>query len=143
MKVLVLLAAASSALCAGWEAVQKLPANSKIEVVAEGAQGNLRGAYVSATENTLVFQGTSGERSIPRNAIRRVRVADPARRVRNGLLATAIGAGTGLAIGWAICPHCANEGSGWKFTGPLTGVGAAAGSLGFLPLPYRTIYETK
>ena len=57
-------------------------------------------------------------------------------------VATAIGAGIGLAIGVAVCPYCANEGAGGKYTGPLTAIGAGAGAVGgFLRLPYRTVYQ--
>jgi hypothetical protein len=142
MKVLVFLLTANTLFSAGWEAVQKIPTNTNI-VVASGAPREVRGAFVSADETTLVVRSKSGEQSIARSDIRRVRVADPSRRVRNGVIATAIGAGAGFAIGFAICPHCANEGSAGKFTGPLTAAGAGVGAIGFLPLPYRTIYSLK
>jgi hypothetical protein len=142
MKALMFLLTADTLLSAGWEAVQKISANTKILVVA-GAPREVRGILVSADETTLVVRSTSGEQSIARGDIQRVRVADPSGRVKKGVLATAIGAGAGFAIGFAICPHCANEGAAGKFTAPLTAAGAGVGSLGFLPLPYRTIYSLK
>ena len=142
LKALVFLMTASTLLSAGWEAVQKIPTNMKI-VVVSGASHEVRGAFVSADETTLVIRAKSGEQSITRGDIQRVRVPDPSRRVRNGVIATAIGAGAGFAIGFAICPQCANEGSAGKFTGPLTAAGAGVGAIGFLPVPYRTIYSSK
>ena len=142
MKALLFFLAANTAFSAGWEAVQRIPADTKIEVLTR-EPANVRGTFISASETVVLMRSKSGEQSIMRGDIRRVLVADPSRRVRNGVLATAIGAGIGLAIGVAVCPYCANEGSGWKFTGPLTAVGAGAGAAGFLPLPYRTIYKSK
>jgi hypothetical protein len=140
MKRLVLLLAASIPLVAEWEAVQRLSPDQKIEIVT--GKERTRGAiFVSATNDALVVRDKSGERSIARTDIRRVSVADPGRRPRNGLIWTAAGAGTGAAIGWAICPHCANEGSGYKFVGPLLAIGGGLGALGFIPTPYRTVYK--
>ena len=50
----------------------------------------------------------------------------------------------GLAIGFAVCPHCANEGSGGKFTGPAAALGAGIGAAEGFPLArMRTIYKAK
>ena len=131
------------AFAAGWEDVQKITPGHKIEVDVSSSD-NTRGLFVSATDSGLVMRSKSGERSIARADIRRVRIADSSRRLRNGLLGTAIGAGAGFGIGFAVCPHCANEGAGGKYAGPLTGIGAGAGALlGFLPSPYKTVYKEK
>ncbi len=143
MKVLLFFLIARVAFSAGWESVQRIPPDTKIEVQARQSE-NFRGTLVSATETVVVIRSKSGEHSVTRRDVRSVRVADPSRRLRNGVLAAAIGAGVGLAIGVAVCPHCANEGAGWMYVGPLTVVGAGAGAAGgFLPLPYRTIYKNK
>jgi hypothetical protein len=143
MKSLLFFLAANAAFSAGWDALQRIQPDTKIDVLTREAK-NLRGTFVSANETVVVVRSKSGEMSIARGNVQRVRVADPSRRVRNGVLATSIGAGVGLAIGGAICPHCANEGAPWKFAGPLTAIGAGAGAAGgFLPLPYRTLYKSK
>jgi hypothetical protein len=143
MKVLILFVTANALFSAGWEAVQRIPPDTRIEVRTRQPE-SVRGTLVSATDTAVVIRSKSAEQSIMRDDIRRVRVADPSRRIRNGALAIALGAGVGLAIGAAVCPHCASEGAGWKFTGPLTAVGAGAGAAGgFLPLPYRTVYSSK
>ena len=64
------------------------------------------------------------------------------RKLRNGLIWTALGAGAGAALGAAVCPHCANEGAGAKYTAPAAAIGAALGALKFLSVPYRTIYQS-
>jgi hypothetical protein len=143
MKALLLFLATGMAFAAGWEAVQEISPGHKIEVMTRDGK-DTRGVFVSASENTLVVRSKSGEDSFARGDIRRVRVADPSRRARNGLIGTAIGAGIGLAIGAAVCPQCPNEGSGAKYMGPLTAAGAGVGAAaGFLPAPYRTVYKSK
>jgi hypothetical protein len=143
MKLLLFLLLANSAFSAGWDAVQRIPPDTEIKVLTRQPE-YVTGTFVSSNETVVVVQSKSGEQSIARGDIRRVLVADPSRRVRNGLLATAIGAAVGFAIGGAVCPYCANEGAGGKYTGPLTAVGAGAGAaVGFLVLPYRTVYKYK
>lgn len=143
LQVLAFLFAVHAAFGAGWEAVQRIAPGTKTEVRMRESPG-VRGVFVSADQAAIVIRGRSGERSIARDEVRRVLVADPSRRIRNGLIATAVGAGVGLAIGAAICPYCANEGAGGKYTGPMAGIGAGIGAAGgFLPLPYRTVYRSR
>ena len=143
MIILLFFLVANAVFCADWDAVQRIPPDTKI-AISMRERDDIRGTFVSATGTAVVVRSKSGEFSLDRSDIRRVRAADPSRRARNGVLATAIGAGVGLAVGVAICPHCANEGAGAKFTAPLTAIGAGAGAVaGFLPLPYRTVYTTK
>jgi hypothetical protein len=143
MKVLLFFLAANTAYSADWDAVQRIPQETKVELLTRESE-NVRGRFVSAHETGMVVRSKTGERSIMRDDIQRVLLADPSRRMRNGVLTTAIGAGIGLAIGVAVCPYCANEGAGGKYTGPLAAIGASAGAAGgFLPLPYRTVYKSK
>jgi hypothetical protein len=138
---LALFALAALAARAEWAEVRSVAPDHKIEVALRtGAPA--RGLFVSADDLAIVVREKSGERSIARGDIRTVRVADSSRRTRNTILGAAIGAGAGLAIGFAVCPGCANEGSAGKFTGPGAAAGAGAGALaGLLPVPYRTIYK--
>ena len=143
MRLLLLLLVGTAAFSAGWEDVQQIPSNTKLRIVTRKAD-NVRGTFESASETFVVVHSKSGAQSIARSDIRRLEIADPSRRLRNGLIATAVGAGAGLAIGWAVCPYCANEGAGTKYTAPLTAIFAGVGATaGFLPLPYRTIYKSK
>jgi hypothetical protein len=143
MKLLVMLwLATCAAFAAEWDAVQNIAPAQRIEVTTRtGAPA--RGRFVSATGEAVVVREQSSERSIARADIRKVRVADPGRRLRNGFIWTAAGAGAGAAIGLAVCPYCQNEGHGNKFVGPGLAIGAAIGALGFLPAPYRTVYRGK
>ena len=134
--------AAGMAIAAEWEAIQRIPVDQKIEITTrKGA--STRGAFVSASGESIIVLEKSGQRSVARADIRKVRVADPSRRLRNGLIWTAIGAAAGAAIGAAVCPYCPNEGHGYTFIGPGLAIGAGAGALSFLPTPYRTVYKSK
>jgi hypothetical protein len=142
MKLVMLFLIVHTAFAAEWGAVQRLAADRKIEVTERNGK-QTRAVFVSATGEAMVVREKTGERSITRSEIRKVRVSEPSRRIRNGLIWTAIGAGAGAAIGFAVCPYCSNEGHGDKFVGPGVAIGAGLGALGFLPVPYRTVYQSK
>jgi len=142
MKLLTLLLAVCAVLAADWGAIERLRVAQRIEVTTRNRE-RIRASFVSASSYAMVVREKSGERSIARAEIRTVRVADPGRRVRDGAIWTAVGAGAGAAIGEAVCPYCPNEGHGYKFVGPGAAIGAGLGALGFLPTPYRTIYKSK
>ncbi|HZT32993.1 MAG TPA: hypothetical protein VFA33_24105 [Bryobacteraceae bacterium] len=142
MKQLAFLLVAAAAFAGEWEAVARIPPQQKVEITTREGK-RTRAAFLSATSEVLIVREDSGERSIPRTEIRRVRVADPLRRIRRGLLWTAVGAGAGAAAGIAACPSCPNEGHGYKFLGPGLAAGAGLGALGFLSSPYRTVYHAK
>lgn len=140
IKTLLLLSFAAIASGAGWDSVRQIAANSKTSVSRKS--DTVKGAFVSASEEAIVLRASTGEVSIPRGEVKRVKVADPSRRMRNGLLGVAIGAAAGIGIGFGVCPGCAGEGHGGKYVGPGVAIGAGAGAaVGFLPTPYRTVYK--
>jgi len=142
LKLLLLLLSASAAFGAQWNAVQRIPADRKIEITTrDGAR--TRAYFVSAAGDVLAFRERSGERSLTRAEIRQVRIFDPGRRVRKGLLWTAVGAAAGAGAGVAACPGCPNEGHSSPYIGPGAAIGAGIGALGFLSSPYRTVYKSK
>ncbi len=142
MKLIVLFLMAHAAFAAEWDAVQRIAADHKIEVT-DRSGNRTRAAFVSASGDAVVVREKTGERSIARAEIRHIRIADPSRRIRRGILWTAIGVGAGIGVGFAACPSCSNEGHGDKYVGPGAAIGAGLGALGFLSAPYRTIYRSK
>lgn len=142
MKMYFWMLTLCAGLClgAGWESVQRIAPAQKVEVTRVKDQV-VKGRFVSATDTVLIVRTKAGEQSLAKADVERVRVAEPGRRTRNGLLGTAIGLGAGIGLGFAVCPGCANEGSGGKYVGPAGAAGAGLGAAaGFLPTPLRTIY---
>lgn len=126
------------ATAAGWEAVQRISPGKEVRV--ETAASKIRGRFVRADISTLIIRSQTTEQSFAIKDVRRVRVADPSRRVRMGLIGMTAGLGAGIGIGFAVCPSCANEGAGGRYIGPAAAAGAGAGALGFLSALWRTVY---
>lgn len=143
LKVLaMMLLTTVTAFGAGWDSMTRMTEGQKIELrTRDGAK--LQGTFISATAESIAIRYKSGEQSIERVNVLRVRVYDAGHRTRRGILWTAIGAGAGFGVGFAVCPQCSNEGAGAKYVGPGVAVGAGLGALGFLSSPYKTIYEVK
>ena len=142
IKLCLLFLMCGAAFAAEWESVQGIARDDKVEIVTTiGIR--TRGMFVSATGDAIVLRGKSGERSIPRAEVRRVRVASTASRVVKGIIWVAVGTGAGAAVGELACVSCPNEGHGYKYVGPGAGIGAGLGALGFLPARYKTVYMRK
>lgn len=141
MRILCLFLVTLSGLYAGWDEVRGVGKGERVEVVVRKAP-DVRGTFVSASETGMVVRDKSGERTVARDTIRKVRVRDSSRRGRNGVIGAGIGLAVGIGIGFAVCPGCAGEGAGGKYVGPGAVVGAGLGAAaGLLPTPYRTIYS--
>jgi hypothetical protein len=144
MKLFLFLLASSIVFAADWDAVQRIPAAQKIEVIERSGGGRLRATLVSTGPDTVVIREASGERSIARADIRELRVFDPSKRIHRGLLWTLVGAGAGAGASLAACSSCSGEGRDTSTYAPLgVGAGAAIGALGFLSSPYRTVYKSR
>jgi hypothetical protein len=144
MKLCLFLFASSLVFAADWDAVQRIPATQRIEVTDRSGGGRLRATLVAASADTVVVREASGERSIPRANIRKLRVFDSGRRAHRGFLWTLVGAGAGAGASLAACVSCPGEGREMTKYVPLgVGVGAAVGALGFLSSPYRTVYKSR
>ena len=132
---------ASGAPPPDWNVVAKLAPGTRVHVYSmDRSTSDVRGTVVTVSAESLVVKSKAGETSIQRSGVKRVKVAAPHRRTRNGLMGLAIGAGAGLAAGWAVCVYCANEGHSGYWPHGL-GAGSVLGALAFLPMPYVTIYQ--
>lgn len=116
--ITIFLLSAIGGFGADWETVRRIPADQNIEVTTLIGQ-RTRGTFVSATADSVVIRGKSSESSFVQKDVRRVRVYDPSRRVRKGLMWTLIGAGLGAGAGVAACPYCPNEGHASPILGPV------------------------
>lgn len=143
MKTIALLLLGSLALAgASWESLQKLNAGDSIELTASGEKPRTV-TYRSSSADSLIIATASSELSIARADVERVRMKQPGRRTRLGVLSTAIGAAAGAGIGLAVCPGCSGEGVGGKYIGPGVAAGAGIGALGFLSSDYRIVYQKR
>jgi hypothetical protein len=132
----------TNALYADWDSVARVPVDSKIEITM-GSGARTRGDLVSSIAETLVVRDKAGERTLNRGEIRQVGILDNARRVRKGILWTAIGAGGGAVVGGLSCPQCPNEGyKGYTYVAEGAVIGAIAGAVfGFVfHSSYRKVY---
>lgn len=137
----MMLLTAMAAFGAGWDSVTQIAEGQKIELKTRDGF-KLKGTLISASEESIGIRYKSGERSFDRADVLRVRVYDANRRIKRGIMWTAIGTGVGIGIGFGVCPYCYNEhGSGYVGAGAIGGAGV--GALGFLSSPYKTVYEVK
>ena len=142
MKLILLFFLATAAFAADWAAVESIGRDRNIEVTTRNGT-RTRAMLAAANGDALTVREPAGERTFSRTEIRRVRVADPKRRIRSGLIWTAVGAAVGALTGELACVSCPNEGHGYEYVGPGLGIGAGIGTLRFLRSPYRTVYDVK
>ncbi len=119
MKLLLILLVTASTLLADWTAVATIATGQKIEVSLRDGSTS-QGTFVSASIESLIVKESSAQRTLAKTQIRQVRVYDPGRRIRRGLIWMAVGAGTGAGASAVACLSCANEDHS-----TYTGVGAA------------------
>lgn len=145
---MMMLAAAATVVGWGaegdWLTVQQLAEGTKVRVtVRENGKASLVAGVVGPKgDQSMVVRTGGGERALPKANVVRVQVANPEGRTKRGLLFLAIGGAAGAAAGVAACPHCSNEGTEGYWRQGL-GIGLAAGALGFVGTPYRTVYSVK
>jgi hypothetical protein len=101
---LIVLVLAAPALAAGetknardWASLAGCSPTSQIRMTpARGAR--VRGAFVSASADSMVIRTAKGERALARREVKRVEVKVPGRRAEHTLIGMAVGAGVaGLA----------------------------------------------
>lgn len=140
---LVCLAAAPAfPVSSDWITVQQLVPDTAIEIHADN--GKHRGLLKRADDTRVVLATRSGDRAIPRSAIRKVKQRSSSKRATNAALSGAIGFGAA-----AIFLGVANARSGgdgfapevYPIWGGMVG-GIAAGVAALFP-GYRTIYQAE
>lgn len=123
-----------------WNIVQNIPRDSQVKV--KTVNGDVAGSVASVSADSIAVRTNSGERAIARTDVKQIKIRSHSRRIRNGVLGTAIGVGAGIGIGVAICPGCQGEGKPYKFIGPLVVIGGGLGAaVGFGPPAYQSIYK--
>lgn len=123
-----------------WSAVQSLAPGTKIQVRTEATKD--KGTLFSVTDDAVVLRDKRGEHSFRQTEVREVKARSLSRQIRRGVIGTAIGIGAGVALSFAVCPSCKNEGNHSFVRYGAQGGGFFAAFLSF-PFPaYKTIYKT-
>src|SRR6476660_7877044 len=106
LPVLVILAfsCASAALDAqsSWANLNGLKVGQKILVIEENSKKH-SGTFLSVSDSAITFRESTGERSVQKADVRRVKLRNQ-RRLRNTLIGTGVGAGAGAVLGAATAP---------------------------------------
>jgi hypothetical protein len=108
MRNLFLLAWVLGVSCASWgQAGQSSWANlstlytgQKIQIVEKDSTKH-SGTFMTFNETAILYQDAAGEQTIPKEAVRRVKLMQNRHRLRNTLIGAAVGVGAGAGIGAA------------------------------------------
>src|SRR6266540_4758800 len=118
-------------VCAGrgaergsWEDIRQVPAGQHIEIQ-DSAKTLIIGKFTSVSDAAITVETKKGTVSVERAKIKRVKVHDGSRRLRNAVIGGAIGAAVGLAGGLVANAPLKNEGNSCEAC-----VAGAAGGLG-------------
>ena len=106
-----------------WSNLSGLKAGQEIQIVEANSKKD-SGVFVSVSDSAISFTDALGERSVLRQDVRQIKLRKPNHRLRNTLIGTGVGAGTGAALfagAWST--------SGWGGTGRAGVVGAGIGGL--------------
>jgi hypothetical protein len=130
-----------------WANVSNLVAGQKIQVV-EVTKKKHSGAFVSASDSGIVFNGAAGHESVQRENVRSVKLIENRHRLRNTLIGLGLGAGAGAATGLGVGEANKSKSNGFNIvsTGSLTLAGSLGGGLvgaivGVLLPSHDTIYS--
>ena len=80
-----------------WANLSALQAGSTIEVLDAAAKKH-SGAFVSVSDAGITYKETSGQQTISKPDVRRVKLMNHQHRLRNTLIGAGVGAGLGAAI---------------------------------------------
>jgi hypothetical protein len=87
------------------------------------------GTFVNVSDTAISYDETVGEQTIQKQDVRSVKLMENNHRLRNTLIAGAVGAGVGAVVGAAANHPCTPQPSGLfpNCVGPNIGKGATAG----------------
>jgi len=116
---------------ASWANLTGLQAGQKIEIVDLNSKKHF-GTFVNVTDTVISYQDGAGERTIPKEDVRSVKLMKNKHRLRNTLIGGAVGAGAGAGIGAATNHPCSSQGLCIHPIGKggTAGIGAVVGFLG-------------
>jgi outer membrane lipoprotein SlyB len=124
---------------ASWKSLKMLREGDKIQVIETNSK-KISGTFLSVSNDAVSLQSQAGQRTIPIENVRSVRLMVAQHRWRNTLIGAGVGAGAGAGVGAATCSAGCTVGRGAGI-----GIGAAVGALpgalagAFFPT-HNTIY---
>jgi hypothetical protein len=125
-----------------WQTLSQLQSGQKIQLIDANHQKH-SGAFSSFTDQAIVLHERGGNQTIERANVLRVKVQGRSHRLRNVIVAAALGAGVGAGIGYGT----SKNGIGFS-KGDAARLGAAVGFVGgavvgaFVPSRHKTIYRS-
>lgn len=134
-----------------WANLSTLYTGQRIQIVEKDSKKH-SGTFVTFNQTAILYQDTAGEQTIPKEAVRRVKLMQNRHRFRNTLIGAGVGAGAGAGIGAASYqkPSCNSTEficlSGIGGRGVPTAIGASLGLavgavIGALLPSHPTIYS--
>jgi hypothetical protein len=81
-----------------WANLSALRAGQKIQVVEMNSKKH-SGSFVSVSDTAITFQEPAGERTIPHQNVRNIKLMKSNHRLRNTLVGAGVGGGVGAGIG--------------------------------------------
>jgi hypothetical protein len=145
MRILLLIILCAVPLCAqSWDGLRGLTAGERVVVQVTDGQEQ-KGLFRAVSADALTLGSDSGEISIEKARIQRVKVRSTGRRVRNLLIGAAIGVAVGAVTDQTLGTYFRNESgqsSGARAATYLAPIGIFGGIGAALPA-YRTVYRNR
>jgi hypothetical protein len=142
LAILAVLAAALPISAQSWDTLRGLKPGDRIKVQETGGQ-EYSGAFRSVSADAITLAGAQGEVAIEKAKVRTVKVRASSRRVRNFLIAAAIGVAVGATVDNTLGVYLRNESGETSGARILTYVAPIAlfGSIAAALPAYRTVYK--
>lgn len=114
-----------------WTTLSTLQSGQKIQIIDTNSKTH-SGLFAKVSETSISFTDSAGEKTIPRQDIRTIKLTKNNHRLRNALLVGAAGAGVGAAIGAATHKSCSSQSFCLDVGGRAlpAGIGAVIGGIG-------------
>jgi thiamine pyrophosphate-dependent acetolactate synthase large subunit-like protein len=125
-----------------WQSLSQLQSGQKIQLIDANHQKH-SGAFSSFTDQAIVLHERGGDQTIQRANVLRVKLQRRSHRLRNVIVAGALGAGVGAGIGYVATPSgkiAFTQGDGAGLGAALGFVGGAV--VGAVVPSHKTIYRS-
>ena len=125
-----------------WEALSGLKPGDRVRVRVTGGQ-DVKGAFVSASGDTISVETGKGKTAIERASVEGVQTRSGARRMRNLLIGVGIGVAVGITVDQTLGVRLRNEGDASGRAVTYAAPIGIFGAIGALLPAYRTVYRAR